>query len=1132
MSSATVSISITAKDGTKSTFDAIKRGATEDAAALQKMGAAGAASGQQVAAGAKTAESALKNQGAAMKSLAVGAGLLATSFTMAARASMDQTRQIDAINRLYGENADAILKSSEAIQDNTNFSNDAARQAAITGATLASNYQLTADQISVLIERSANLAQIHGIDLADSMTRVSGAIRGEGEAAELLGLNMSDSAVAVAAAAAGITNWTTGATEAEKAAFRYSLVLEQTNATLGAAQDAHNTAAGTVRGLANNVQDMAQSFASATGPVGESVAALSDYALQAGLAVGGISALAKGVSEFGAASKAAAAGGALLDVALGPVGLALAAGAAAAAIYHFWGEADASAAAVHAATEAVTSYEEALAGLAAQSNALSLTGAAWESQVEGIVKKITLMPGQVLAGTMEEIQQGYEASILVELQKVLAATGPGAQQARADMQALLDTFSAAPAITTDMLAGVTNISDNLAIYDQNAIAAAESTKAVALAQTGAADSFTAIGEAVKNLGTKYADTAVGQQMMADLALIQAEGTDAMKESLQRLYPAFEAGTDKTNAFTNTVKLNAAVLREQAAAADAAAKAMNDSFVRATDRQAAAQEQQTKNIQEAAEAHKVVGDTASEAAEGVGKLGHAFEMTDEQIAEATQATLEHAEANNRWGPQIKAASDALDHQKARLEEAAQAAKGYADALVGTSSLAANLRPMDISVKGGDKVTGTAADLQQTAGVLDNVLGTFKQLDSIGQAAEQAGSIAQNLIGDPGELGAIDSLLSKNRISTEQYNDAIEAGNTIRKEAGAIENDLNTIRAKQLPLLAEADQAYGNVIDKISRMGAEQAQATLGFMDSTEAMKAQNAVAVAAAAAQADVGSAARESAQAIIEGAVAADPVLESMLTSIGLVARDHEGNLVVNFDNADSLNESTDHLTSAIENLTRAIQGLPPIEVTENGAEETALKIWNVRDAQGNLIPSVNVETTESGADEATLKIWNVRDAQGNILPSVGTDIYANDNASGTINAVAGYLAGLNGMTATTYINTIVTTFTQQVALGGGQAAGPGGAHGLLVGPEKAMAGGGMTVRVNEGGQERVQLPTGDDVWLPQGSMVTPHAASKYGRGGGQSRGREFINYGSITILANNPAEFSTWADSYATAGR
>lgn len=973
MGSTRLEAQITAKDSASPVFATVGNAAA-------KMGSA-------VTTAAKNASTALKENKKAADDLKIGALALGTAFTLASRSALDQTRSIDAVNRLYGESADEILKATEALQDNTNFSNDAARQAAITGATLVSNYALTADQIAVLIERSANLAQVHGIDLADAMSRVSGAIRGEGEAAELLGLNMSDSAVATAAAAAGITNWTTGATEAEKAAFRYSLVLEQTNATLGAAEDAHNTAAGTVRGFANDVGDLAQKFALATGPVGESAAVLSDYALQIGVTIGGVVKLGEGLKSLGAGAKIAQAGSAALSLAMGPAGVVAAAGLATFGIVKLidalttdYGEV------VDSASSKTKGFAAALEELAAAGNNNAVLGAQWKADYEaqaGAQRDLAtaiantqlelakLAEASKLPGGLNADQSAQKKALEVKLSQyqslvalygdaetaarefgetedalanIITHSGPGAERARIEAQKYHDELLAGTKTLPEYDTAIQTLSASLGEYDMQALRSAGAATEAGDAAKKATVDYSALDKAVADLAVSQTASAEQTKLLADIALIGASGTDAMKESVIKLLPQYKAGTDVLGAFTFTVARNADILRDQAAAADAAAEAMA--------------KQTVGYYSNAAGSHAV----SDELKEYIAQQKAAKELLASSTPQAIEDAKQLAVQGDRWAAlaeggvwdvsgQLVATKNGLARTKAELDAVAQSARNAAEQLLGTSSFASKIRPIDIGVRGGDKVTGTAADLQKTQSILNSVLGTFKQLDSLGQASEEASSIATNLIGDPGELGIIDGLLKKGRISTDEFNAAVKAGTQIRKEEGAIENDLNTIRAKQLPLLADADRQYGNLIDRISHMTAEQATSTLGFMDATESMKAQNAVAVAAAAAQADVGSAARESAEAIIQGAVAADPVLKQMLLDIGLVTEDKEGNIHVNFDNADSLNKSTDDLTAAILGLTDAIKLIPNANptITLTGGDSTLETVGLVGEALGKL---------------------------------------------------------------------------------------------------------------------------------------------------------------------------------------
>jgi hypothetical protein len=435
MSNTTHSITLVSKStGIQQTFDVIKRGAMEDAKALQEMGRTGSRSLKEVETSAKSAKGGMDQLRAAQQDLAIGAGALAAAFGLSARAAQSEARQHDALSRLYGDQAQQIEALSEAIQDNTNFSNDAARQAAITGATLASNYQLTAEQIGVLIERSADLASIHGIDLADAMTRVSGAIRGEGEAAELLGLNMSDSAVAAAAAAAGLTGWTTTMTEAEKAAFRYSLVLEQTTATQGAAADAAEGTRGFIIDLSHAAQDAASDFAAWTGPIGEATAALSDNALEIALAVGGMAKLGSGIGELVGKQRLATAGTAALNLAMGPAGIALAAGAAAFGVYKL----------VDALTE---SYDETVEEATRHTNDLAevirgLLAAGNPAGVVGNAQLLLLESLQTELGLLDEGIAARQSSIATyQSEQVAMHGGQAAHDALlASMQGELDAL--------------------------------------------------------------------------------------------------------------------------------------------------------------------------------------------------------------------------------------------------------------------------------------------------------------------------------------------------------------------------------------------------------------------------------------------------------------------------------------------------------------------------------------------------------------------------------------------------------------------------------------------------------------------------------------------------------------------
>lgn len=241
------------------------------------------------------------------RAAAVGAGLgtVIGGLALAGKAAVDHERQIDALNRVYGESSRQILDFTRALQESTNFSDEQARQAALTASTLQRSYGLATEAVEKLIERSADLAAVYGITLEDAVSRTSAAVRGEAEAAELLGITLNDNYVAAQAAARGLTGWSTSMTDAERAAFRYTLLLEQTASLQGAAADQASGARGAIIDLMHSVQDAGVAFGKWTGPMGEALSTLSSMALVLPVVAGGVGRLAGAVgggSTLGALS--------------------------------------------------------------------------------------------------------------------------------------------------------------------------------------------------------------------------------------------------------------------------------------------------------------------------------------------------------------------------------------------------------------------------------------------------------------------------------------------------------------------------------------------------------------------------------------------------------------------------------------------------------------------------------------------------------------------------------------------------------------------------------------------------------------------------------------------------------------
>lgn len=306
-----VTVELRAKDGTSQVF--------------ATSGKAAEAMGRQVEQAGKKGATSLDDMNKRAVAAGAAIGALAGGIAIAAQQAVSEERQIDAVNRAYGDQADMLLDLADSYQNLGIVSDDQVRIASLGAQSLARNYGLTAEEIAKLVEVSADLAAVtfdqNGaqLQLTDVMQRVAGAIRGEGEAAELLGLNMSDSAVAAEAAARGFDTYATTATEAEKAQFRFQLVLEQTATSQGAAAAQVEGFSGTLRAFKLDVVDSASALGGLLGPATSSVAVLGDLALAAPVVGAGL-------------GKLKAAGSALNLGFMGPAGIAVGAVAVGAAI--------------------------------------------------------------------------------------------------------------------------------------------------------------------------------------------------------------------------------------------------------------------------------------------------------------------------------------------------------------------------------------------------------------------------------------------------------------------------------------------------------------------------------------------------------------------------------------------------------------------------------------------------------------------------------------------------------------------------------------------------------------------------------------------------------------------------------
>lgn len=945
-----IEVVVTGKDGVSKVFREVSNGA-------QQMG-------NTVDAAAKKGAAGLREQLRASDDLKLGAAALVTTFALASRAATEETRSVDGLKRAYGDASSEIINFTNDLQDAGIAQNDVAREAASIASTLAQRYDFEASQIETLIARSADLAQVKGVDLADATERVSAAMRGEGESAELLGLTLSDSAVAAEAAARGMEGWNTTMSESEKAAFRFQLFLEQSSYAQGAAAKAADSTAGSVRQLGWEVQDTAVRFVQWTGPIGQATAALSENALEIGLAVGGTAKLGSGLADLVGKQRLAETGTKLLNAAMGPTGLVIgvvAAGVAIAGLVEdLKGYEYQSTAAAHASDDLANFFASIARFLPTE----------LAPAVQDVINQLDTLQSQGLANTglraeLEVIKAGYSS-----VDQIIGVTSDEFARLTERQKEWLDTNKDGGISLEELQAGFDEVSGRIRLTGEQVQAVDEAVKSLLSNQNvdpaklipdifAAMEEFDRTGDAEAFVKTIQA-MAAGWHVYADSTHAAARGTNALGSELVSIGGRLTVAAglvgktaDALDGYSNTLKENVLIATQD----------VGDALL---------------------EAGGLFGDVAASVDD------YAQTLRENGIA----ATVAVGDALTKAGTLFGQTAETVDGYSQAMDNNAAAIYEAAQALQVLNTYAQQIRPIDLAVVGADRATGHAAIVQDLAEGLDSVLGTYQTIDQLNQRAAQAGSIAENLIGKPGELAVIDDLLKRGVISQTRYNMAVESGYRIQQRQASVEEDLNVIRTKQLPLLDEADKAYAREIDRISHLSAEQQTVALGFLDAAKARELQEATALAAAAAETEAGSSARQAAEETIKAKAIADPVFRAMAESIGLITTDKEGNITVNFDNADTLKDAVDRLTESLDELTRVLGGIPPsvtthVSVTGVGAALEAIgQVAGAIDRVNNTpVGEPNLPATSNGGD------GSVGEVAGNWRGGVAFDAYARGGA-------------------------------------------------------------------------------------------------------------------------------------------
>lgn len=184
---------------------------------------------------------------------------IASAFNEAEQGAFRLKNSTEAAAREFGAATGSLAEWDgriESINDHLRiYSEGAIKSATARTIDMTKRLGLSADQMEQVIKRAGDLGSGQ-FELADSVERVSAALRGEAEASEALGLTLNENYVAAWYKARGATQgaWK-DLTDVQKAQVRYMVFLEQSESKLGQAAESIKTVAGAWTYLKGKVAD-------------------------------------------------------------------------------------------------------------------------------------------------------------------------------------------------------------------------------------------------------------------------------------------------------------------------------------------------------------------------------------------------------------------------------------------------------------------------------------------------------------------------------------------------------------------------------------------------------------------------------------------------------------------------------------------------------------------------------------------------------------------------------------------------------------------------------------------------------------------------------------------------------------
>lgn len=210
--------------------------------------------------------------GAALAALGV-AGIAAMGKLVSATSDLQES--VNAVNVVFGEASDEILKigesSAKAFGMSRNEFNASAVRFSAFANVIATDGQTVSSIIKDMTTRTADFASVMNIDVGMAQTLMSAGLAGETEGLRRYGIDVSAATVKTFAYANGIAEAGSELTEQQKIIARYQLIMQQTDKTAGDFANTSDSLANRQRILKASMTDLRAELGEALLPVFETV---------------------------------------------------------------------------------------------------------------------------------------------------------------------------------------------------------------------------------------------------------------------------------------------------------------------------------------------------------------------------------------------------------------------------------------------------------------------------------------------------------------------------------------------------------------------------------------------------------------------------------------------------------------------------------------------------------------------------------------------------------------------------------------------------------------------------------------------------------------------------------------------